>query len=189
MLIEITWAGPYAWPSFKAKNNLPPIPEISGVYLQTFEYQNGYLIYCAGLTNRPVPVRFSEHTDEYFKGNYTVFDMAAMRQGIRKEVWHGWGYARKHRSEFEERKPLILNAVQKQLTEFRIFVGHLGKEPRLLERLEASVMNNLYQKPSPFCDIPDRGMHLTPRYDSEPPITVKNKCDVILHGLPPQMEI
>ncbi len=95
--IEVTWDGPYGWPAFESENGLPPIPKISGVvYLQTFKYQGRYLIYAAGLTRRPVPTRFREHTRKYMNGEYNVLDIAAAQQGIRKEIWHGWGYAREH---------------------------------------------------------------------------------------------
>ena len=182
--IEVTWDGPYGWPTFESENNLRPIPKIPGVYLQTFEYQGGYLIYAAGLTRRPVPMRFREHAIKYMNGEYNVLDIAAAQQGIRREIWHGWGYARNHRAEFEERKSIILDAVRRQLAGFCIFVTDMGKDPRVLERIEASIMNNLYQQPSPICDIPDRGMQLAPRWDSENLIIVKNKCAVVLHGLP-----
>ena len=92
--IEATWDGPYSWPTYETENKLPPIPKIPGVYLQTFEYQGGYLIYAAGLTRRPAPRRFREHTHKYMNGEYTVLDIAAVQQGIRKEIWHGWGYAK-----------------------------------------------------------------------------------------------
>jgi hypothetical protein len=45
-----------------------------------------------------------------------------------------WGYARKHREEFEERKSIILDAVRKQLAGFRIFVTDMGMEPSVLKR-------------------------------------------------------
>ena len=98
--IEVTWNGPYGWPSFESKNNLRPIPNIPGVYLQTFEYKGGYLIYTAGYTYRTVPERFREHTVKYLNGEYNVLDIAAAQQGIRREIWHRWGYARNHRAEF-----------------------------------------------------------------------------------------
>ena len=66
--IEITWDGPYGWPGYESENGLNPIPRIPGVYLQTFEYQQGYLIYAAGITQRRVPVRFREHTQNYLGG-------------------------------------------------------------------------------------------------------------------------
>ncbi len=166
-----------------------PILQTPGVYLQTFEYEGGYLIYGAGLTRQTVPKRLKEHTRKYRKGEYNVLDIAAAQQGVRKRIWHGWTYARKHREEFEERKSVILDAVRRQLAGFRIFVTDMGKEKRVLERLEASIMNNLYRQPSPICDIPDRGMHLAPRWRSEDPIIIKNGCAAVLHGVPAFLEI
>ena len=187
--LQITWNGPYAWPTFEGQTGLQSIPKLSGLYLQTFEYKSGYIIYAAGLTRRPVPARFKEHTQKYMNGEYNVLDINAAQQGIRKEIWHGWGYAKKHRDEFDERKLEILDAVQKQLEGFRIFVGNVGEEPRILERLEASIMENLYRQPSPFCDIPDKGMFLSQRWDSEDPVFIESNCIVNIHGLPSRFEI
>jgi hypothetical protein len=187
--IEVTWEGPYGWPGFESANNLRPIPNIPGVYLQTFEYQGGYLIYAAGITRRPVPTRFRDHTRKYMNGEYNVLDIDAAQRGVRKEVWRGWGYAREHREEFEERKAIIVDAVRKQLARFRIFVADVGIQPRILERIEASIMRNLYQQPSPICDIPDKGMQLAPRWDSENQIIVKSNGVAVLHGLPAFLEI
>jgi hypothetical protein len=190
--IEVKWDGPYSWPAFESENNLRPIPKIPGVYLQTFEYQGGYLIYAAGLTRRPVPMRFKEHTRKYMNGEYNVLNIAAAQQGVRREIWHGWGYARKHREEFEERKSIILDAVRKQLAGFRIFItdtGDMRREARVLERFEAAIMGNLYQQASPICDIPDKGMYLAPRRKSENPIIVRNNCQALLHGLPAFLKI
>jgi hypothetical protein len=190
--IEIRWDGPYSWPAYESENNLRPIPKIPGVYLQTFEHEGGYLIYAAGLTRRPVPERFKQHTRRYMNGEYNVLDIAAAQQGVRKEIWHGWGYARNHREEFEGRKSIILDAVRKQLAGFRIFITDTvdtRREARVLERFEAAIMGHLYQQPSPICDIPDRGMHLASRWDSENPIIVRNNCADLLHGLPALLEI
>ena len=63
--IKATWMGPYSWPKYEDINNLPPIPKVSGVYLQTFKYKQGYLIFGVGITRRTVPVRFGEHTRKY----------------------------------------------------------------------------------------------------------------------------
>lgn len=187
--LEITWSGPYAWPGFGQENNLRPVPDMPGVYLMTFDYQAGYLVYAAGITCRSVLTRLKEHTHKYLNGEYNVLDVSAVQRGVRKEIWHGWGYARKHRQEFEARKREILDAVYKQLSAFRIFVADIGSGPRIPERLEAAIMNNLYQQPSPICDIPDRGMQLSARWQSEDPIIIKNKCTAVLHGLPSLLEI
>lgn len=187
--IEAVWNGPYSWPGFEEDNKLPAIPNRPGVYLLTFEYNDGYLIYAAGTTRRPVPVRLREHTRKYMNGEYNVLDIAAAEQGVRKEIWHGWGYARGHREEFEERKSIILNAVRRQLLGFRVFVSDMKAEPRLLARIEAAIMNHLSKQPTPLCDIPDKGMMLAPRRADEKPLVMKNLSKVKLHGLPAYLEI
>ena len=187
--IKATWKGPYSWPTFEDDNGLRAIPKLPGLYLWAFDYISGYMIYAAGLTRRPIPVRFKEHTRKYMNGEYYILDIKAAQQGIRKEIWPGWGYAKEHRDEFDERKLEIIDAVQKQLAGFRIFVADVGDEPRILERLEASIMENLYRQPSPFCDIPDKGMFLSPRWDSEEPVVIESDCLVTIHGLPRHLEI
>jgi hypothetical protein len=187
-VINVVWTGPYSWPKFESENRLPSIPKHSGVYLWTFEYQNGYLIYAAGITSRSMISRFREHTRKYISGDYTVLDIAAVGQGLRKEIWHGWGWSPEKRSEFDIRRLEILDAAQKQLMGFRIFVTSVD-QPRIRERIEAAIMKWLYQQPAPLCDIPDKGMFLSPRRYKEQPFIVKNITDVYLYGLPHSFEI
>jgi hypothetical protein len=183
------WQGPFGWPNFESA--LPPAPSLPGTYLQTFEYQDGYLIYAAGITRRTVRSRLHEHTKQYLSGVYTVLDVDAVQAGTRKEIWHGfWMKPRptERVAEFHARHDEIITSARRQLASFRIFVAEM-KEPRILERLEAAVMSHLYQQASPFCDIPDKGMFLAPRLSSEESIIVNNTCDHILHTLPLQLEI
>lgn len=187
--ILASWRGPYSWPSFEAENKLDSIPKISGAYLWAFDYMDGYLIYAAGITRRPIPSRFREHTHKYLNGEYTILDISEVRKGIRGEIWHGWGYAREHRDEFERNKIAIQEAARAQLADFRVFVASITSEGRVLERLEASIMNCLYKMPPPLCNIPDKGMQLAPRWDSENTIVVKNEMLYRLHGLPEVLEI
>ncbi len=187
--IELEWTGPFAWPKFETESDLPAIPKHPGVYLMTSAYKTGYIIYAAGITRRPIPTRFREHTRKYLCGDYTILDMSAMEHGIRKEIWHGWGWTPEKRKEYERRESELVEAARKQLAAFRIFVADVGKEPRILERLEATIMNTLYKDALPFCDIPDRGMMLAPRWESESPITVFMRCAAKLYGIPQQLEI
>jgi hypothetical protein len=188
-IINIIWTGPYSWPGLELESKLAPTPSQPGVYLMTVDYLDGYLIYAAGLTRRSIRQRLGEHTRKYMSGDYNVLEITAMQQGVRSEVWHGWGWSPEKRIEFEHRKSEILNAVRKQLAGFRIFTAHLGTEPRLLERLEAAVMNNLYRQPSPFCDIPDKGMMLAPRRNPESALLANNQCAAMLYGLPAFLEL
>jgi hypothetical protein len=47
----VDWKGPFSWPNYESQNSLPKIPDIEGVYLWTFQYNDGYVIYTAGITN------------------------------------------------------------------------------------------------------------------------------------------
>lgn len=189
--IDVEWLGPFGWPEFEG--DLPPILKIPGVYLLTVGYQRGYLIYGAGITRRPMPEPFREHTALYMDGHYNVLDIEAMKAGFRKEVWQGfWKKKQRPReklAEYEERKLQIQDAVRRLLAGFRIFAPDIGTMRRTLERLEAAIMESLYKQPTPLCEIPDRGMMLAPRWKSEIPIVVKNKCSAVLFDLPACLEI
>jgi len=188
--IDVEWRGPFGWPKFGGK--LKPVPKSPGAYLWTVEYQDGYLIYAAGITRRPMPERFREHTREYMNGIYNVLDIAAMQAGFRKEVWHGlWlgKHTRGRLAEYKKKKPEILAAARKQLAGFRIFTADIGTMPRILERFEAAIMHALDKQPMPLCDIPDKGMMLAPRWKWEAPIFVRNNCQRTLYGLPACLEI
>lgn len=187
--IEVEWKGPYAWTKYEVESELPPIPKHPGVYLWTSEYQNGYIIYAAGITRRFIPMRFREHTTKYISGDYTILDMTAMKCGIRKEMWHGWGWTPEKRKVYAERKVELETAAHRQLAAFRVFVADVDTAPRFLERLEAAIMNTLYRESPPFCDIPDKRMMLAPRWDSEIPIIVRFRNQDRLWGLPVEIEI
>lgn len=188
-VIEVEWTGPYAWPKFEGESGLPSIPKHPGIYLWTSEHQTGYIIYAAGITRRSIPTRFREHTAKYIKGDYTILDMTAMNRGVRKEIWHGWGWTPEKRNSYEERKTELEAAARHQLATFRVFVADVDTAPRILERLEAAIINALYGESPPYCEIPDKGMMLAPRWDSEEPITVWFRSQVNLFGLPIELEI
>lgn len=187
--INLDWTGPHGWPGFTEADNLSSIPRLPGIYLWTFRYEDGYLIYGAGITGRPVSERIAEHTRHYLAGEYNVLDIDAAERGMRKEIWHGWQYAKAHRDEFDSRKEAILAAVRRQLAGFRIFTAVVELDVRIRKRIEAAIMNHLYRQPSPFGDLPDTGMSLSKRWESEAPITVINRWDNILHSLPAQLSI
>jgi hypothetical protein len=111
---------------------------------------------------------------------------------LRIERWHGF-WTRKRapekEAEYERRCEEMKIAALEQMAACRVFAAQFPTEPRLLERLEASIMDQLYKAPKPFSDIPDRGMMLAPRWDSETPITVVSRTLRVLHGLEARFEI
>lgn len=184
---DIIWQGPYSWIGYEQFNKLKPIPDISGVYLFTFEYKDGYIIRSAGVTNS-MKRRFKQHTREYKKGNYTVLDVESAKHGIRKEIWHGWQYAKSHQKEFSENKNTILKFVEKELKAYRIFITEIDDE-RKRERIEFSIIHSIYSSKEPWADLVDGGMALRGRFNREIPIKIKNVCSHKLYGLPEVMEI
>lgn len=188
-MIELQWDGPFSWPSYQDINKLPIVPKIPGIYLQTFEYNDGYIIYSAGLTQRTVLKRLSEHTRSYRNGDYNIFDIELMKQGIRRTIWQGWGWTDEKRSIFKQNEAHFQKLINCQLSSFRIFTVYLSEEKRILERLEAKIMNSLYLSGYPYSELPDKGMKLSPKRDDEESISVKNNCDFALFGLPIAIEI
>jgi hypothetical protein len=184
---EIQWQGPFSWPGYENQNNLCTIPDIEGLYLFTFTYNDGYLVYAAGITNS-TKKRIKRHHFEYKKGNYTVLDVSAAENGERQEIWHGWQYAKTHQEEFIQRKEEILTAVDEQLKSFRIFVAQVT-DKRTRERIEAAIMHNIYYCREPWAELACRGMLLRERYNAEMPIEAKNISNYKIYGLPETLEI
>jgi hypothetical protein len=81
----------------------------------------------------------------------------ALQQGIRTELWHGfWMKKRsaKKQKDYESRRKEIAEDARKQLSVFRIFVARVDQTSRILQRLEASIMNALYKSAGPISEIP-----------------------------------
>lgn len=189
------WEGPFTWPKFDsptaASFNLLSV-DARGIYLWAFEYSDGYLIYAAGITRRPFRQRLLEHTRFFLNGTYTIFDLTDIQKGIRTEIWHGFWMKKRSQEklkDYETRREEIDEAARKQLSAFRVFVAQTPLTPRFLERLEAAIMISLYSSAGPIAAIPDRGMMLAPRWQSEQPIVVRNTVPAKLHGLPEYLAI
>ena len=184
---EILWQGPFSWIGFEQINKLKPIPDISGVYLFTFEYKGGYIVRLVGVTNS-MKRRFSQHAREYKKGNYTVLDVECAKRGLRKEIWHGCGYAKAHQAEFLEHRDIILKSVKKELESYRLFVTEVA-EKRKRERIEFAIMQSIYTSKEPWADLVDGGMALRGRSNYEIPTEVRNVCSSKIYGLPEVLEV
>jgi hypothetical protein len=182
--LDVDIEGPYGWPNFEG--SLPPLPAVRGVYVQTFEYENGFVPFGVGITRRPMRERFVEHTRCYVSGDYNVLDVDAGQQGIRKVVWKGWGWTHEKRADFKARTSEIVSLAQRQLLATRIFTMDVGVTPRLLERIEAAIVNHYYQTDDILID---RGMLLMPRWKTEEPIIATFRCASVLHGFPSRLEI
>ncbi len=181
------WLGPFSWNGFEQVNNLKSVPDIPGVYLFTVDYKDGYIIRSAGVTNA-MKRRFSQHNREYKKGNYTVLDVSSARVGIRKEMWHGWDYAKKNRKEYFEHEAIILNLIREELRAYRIFVAKVD-DKRKRERIEFAIIHGIYRSKDPWSNLVDGGMALRGRFNYEVPVQLENISPYKVYGLPEKLEI
>jgi predicted DNA-binding transcriptional regulator len=196
--IDLHWHGPLAWPGIDPTCPLTSLDKTdaatsSGIYLWTLEYLEGYLIYCAGITRRRFVHRFREHRRNYKQGVYTLFDLPALQRGVRQEIWHGFYFSENRPpakiAEFNARKAELLAAVHEQLSTYRIFVAPTMPDQRILNRIEAAIMKNLYAVSGPVSEIPDRGMQLSSRWRREQKILVRNHSALLIHSLPAEMVV
>lgn len=195
--IELVWRGPFGWPGARNEVHVRDLGDSKFadhccLYLWTVNYEAGFLVYAAGYTNRPFRVRFREHTRAYRSGVYTIFDASILKRGRREVVWPGFWFGRRSVSaerEYAERESEIRIAADRLLDAYRVFVASVEASQRVLQRIEAAIMNALYLASGVVGEIPDRGMALTPRRDSEDPIWVHNSCEQLIYGLPEQFQV
>jgi len=124
-------------------------------------------------------------------GVYTIFDVPSLKKGIRSEIWHGFWFKKRSvekQEEYNSHPEEIRLAANELLENYRVFVASVDPIPRLLERIEAAIMNTLYDAARPASVIPDRGMALAPRWPKEQPIIARNVAPVLFHGLPEEFE-
>ena len=120
-----------------------------------------------------------------------MMDLDAMRRGIRKEIWHGlWaGHdSDERKAEFVKREEELQEVAKQQMAATTIFVAEVANA-RIQHRMEAALMVALYDAPEPYCGLPDRGMHLVPRYEDETPVKITNRPDHHFLNLPKTIEI
>lgn len=163
------------------------MPDIAGVYLFTFEYKDGYILRSAGNTNS-MKRRFFEHTREYRSGRYTVLDVKSANMGERKEIWHGWDYAKAHQDEFLRYRDYILKSVENELASYNLFVAEIA-DKRKRERIEFAIVQNAYLSKEPWGDLVDGGMALKGRASYEIPIEIRNMSPYKIYGIPEMFEI
>lgn len=193
--LDVEVLGPFSWMPSDSSDApclfTAPAGRLSGVYLWTAPRPDGYLVYCVGYTTRPFVQRFRSHTREFLAGTYNVLDAAELLAGRRKQVWHGLWFKKEslHRlEEFFSRSAEITAHTRELLRTFRVFFIPVDAPRRVLARMEAALMNQLYAGPAEISSIPDRGMQLSSRWRDETPIPVKLRGPVFL-GFPPSFDI
>ena len=186
-MLSIHWSGPFSWPGYETATLLPALPDVPGVYMETYAHGHAFLVRGCGITTRSVRRRFREHTNHYHAGTYNVLDMEAVADAKRKLVHQGSWWSKKRFAGPKLEGPALHQAVDRQLRMLRLFVAELREEKRILERIESAVMNRLYRSEPPYCDFLDKGTFRVVRQKDEPPIWVSMSCDHPLLALPARL--
>lgn len=168
------------------------MPVASGAYLETYERteplderKTAFFIRGCGITTRSVRQRFREHTSCYLSGRYNVLDMDYVSLAQRKLVHQGSWWTKNLRAGPRLEGAALREAVDRQLGMLRLFVADMREEKRIMERVEAAVMNHLYCSGQPYCDFFDEGTYRVVRRTDEQLIKVTMTSDYPLLGLPP----
>lgn len=200
--MDVEIRGPFCWLRSSPRGDpwLFTAPEARdvGVYLWAVPYLRASLVCWVGFTTRRFEMRFREHTMWYLAGTYTILDTQELLAGRRVELWHGMWTGRRSVERVDEfllRAGDLAPKTRELLQTFRVYLLPIElnapKKPqrRILARIEAAMVNCLYQAPPEIADIMDKGYHLEPRLPDEPPIHVDFKGGPELHGIPRSLDV
>jgi hypothetical protein len=184
---HINWQGPFSLlhPDTDSCFDCPAVNE-PGVYLWTYQYHDGYLIYFAGITvMQSFAQRLKDNRRHLFRGEWTILDAASAEQGLRKELWHGTDWkghdSPERKAEGRRRAAEIEGMARAMMGRMRVYLGPLPREQRIIERVAAGIMRQVQDCGAPFNQLPDTGMQLLPRRPNEPSITVYSHAPVKFH--------
>lgn len=163
------------------------MPDGAGVYLMTFEQADGHILRSAGVTGA-MRRRLREHERLYLRGDYTILDIEAARAGVRREHWHGWGFAKANPALRNTHLDFIRAAARQEMAAYRLFMASETDTQRR-ERIEFAILHAAYASRQPWGDLVDGGMNLRGRNSAEMPVRLINACAASVHGLPGEMEI
>lgn len=188
---QLDWQGPFTYQRAVGESCFDSwAAKEPGVYLWTFEYRDGYLIYIPGLTMASFAERLGAYINLFRQGKYTILNGLSAQRGIRDEIWHGllWDKTPGRKEMFSSRQVEYERAADEMMSKMRIFLAPLRAERRVVPRIEAAIIDILYSGVGPVHDLPDKGMHREPRQLIEEPFTVRSNAHVLLHGLPSSFE-
>jgi len=162
----------------------------AGLYMFTFEYNSGFIVWFDGFSTRNVSNRLNDHIKNILRGSYSILDVNEANAGRRVEIWHGFYFTKNEskKREFDEQRQLLLPSIFTMIKGLHIFFVPLNESRRVLSRIEAAIMNQLYNSSGITSDFPDKGMHLEPRWPEETAFRVIVEKSPIIHGLPAEFE-
>ncbi|MBU4331631.1 hypothetical protein KKD20_00700, partial [Patescibacteria group bacterium] len=138
--IKLKTEGPF---NLVGKNNLFDVPEnkLSGLYLLTFKYKDGYLVEYVGITTkRSYEIRFREHIHEILSGGYKLYDLDKLMKDEDFVVWNGrFGKEKGKTIDFLNNYKKFTSFIEKLLKSYKIFFIPTDLDQRTVERIEGAI--------------------------------------------------
>lgn len=162
----------------------------AGLYIFTFGYNSGFIVWFDGFSTRNVSVRLNDHIKNILRGSYSILDVNEANAGRRVEIWRGFYFTKSEskKKEFDERRQFLLPSIFTMIKGLHILFAPLSESRRVLSRIEAAIMNQLHNSSGLTSDFPYKGMHLEPRWPEETAFRVIVEKGPIIHGLPAEFE-
>jgi hypothetical protein len=144
---EISFTGPFSW----ANVLLAREASASGIYLWTVATQRGNEIYYVGETGVSFRDRLQQHASDFFDAKHGIYAAAELTQGKRRLVWPGyWGIDKKTAVECRDQSKHLTSYIQEMMSVMRLFLAPLGTDTDTRRRIEAAIIDSLYDTPGSF---------------------------------------
>jgi hypothetical protein len=195
-LLKLAFDGPFAWWHAPDARCLFDSPEqhAPGIYLWTVECENVRRVYYVGETGRSFGVRMDEHLRGYLCGAYVLYEPCAFARGEKVVVWPGslqWRQQERIRMcEFVDRFDELAPTIREFVKQMRFWLAPFPAEShRPRKRIEAALAAALRTNCKDEIDLQDEGIvYEALRWDSEPHIQARIRCQVTIAGLPDLVE-
>ncbi len=170
--LSVKWYGPYSFVDSGVENVFTcSMGEKKGVYLFTIPFEGKYLVYYVGETGASFANRMLQHAQSYLNGFYRIFDPEEFVKGRKILLWGGmWKADRREPkliSDFIDKQAELAPKIILFLKQFRIFLAPIGKDKRIIERVEAEIARSLNQQEGLIGAFQDKDVRYRPTSPDE----------------------
>jgi hypothetical protein len=140
MSMTVSFLGPFSWTNVLLAREASE----SGIYLWTVPTQRGNEIYYVGETGRSFSERLRQHTSAFNDARHDIYAAPELTQGRRRLLWPGFGA---DKDECREQSKHLTSHIREMMSVMRLFLAPLGTDTDTRKRIEAAVIDSLYDTP------------------------------------------
>ncbi|MBP7654308.1 hypothetical protein KA977_12855 [Candidatus Dependentiae bacterium] len=183
--------GPYSWRHNGDCVFDSPHIKSSGIYLHTFPYTNGFIVYYVGETGDSFQARLTTHAKGYISGEYRLLDYDALCKGEKKYIWQGlWKTDRVHLfSEFYDKYDEYVVSIKKIMDNMNLFIAPLEADQRMRRRIEGAIGRHFLTNPGFIGQLPDTDNKLWYRKNEETPLKFRITAASKIFELPDEIQV